>query len=101
MKAACTVLFIFGVMLLISWPWIVGHQPDAHAPKRELATFSLRFGIYIITLMVVFFSTAVMASVVARRARAEFKEEAMANMKILIETTLAEHRKKDEGAHDA
>ena len=95
MKLTLTVLLTFGICLLLAWPWILGHQPPA-THRVELARYTLRFGVYLCSLLIIFFTTAVLASVIARRARLELRDEALGNMKFLIETTLEEHRKKNE-----
>lgn len=99
MKVALSVLLVLGVSMLVAWPWILGKQPPA-AHHAELARYSVRFGLYICTLAVVFFSTTVLAFALLRRARDEYREHAMGNLKFLIESSLQDHRKPDE-THDA
>ena len=92
LKWVTTGLMIFGLGLLLGWPWIVGARPDV-ADKVATARYALRFGLYVIALMLVFASTAVCAWIIARRERRRFREEALANFKDLVEATLQDHGK--------
>ncbi|MFY9235513.1 MAG: hypothetical protein WAO58_13760 [Fimbriimonadaceae bacterium] len=94
LKIATTALFIAGVVLLIAWPWFVGEQPPAGASQRARAEYVLRMGLYFIATLLTFFTAAVCAFFVARRTRKELREEAMNNVKELIEGTLHDHKKK-------
>ncbi len=93
MKLALTVTLILGVALMLAWAPILGPVPTHHA---ELQRYAVRFGIYICCLLVIFFVTAVLAMIIARRAREEYRAEIMGNVKFLIESTLEDHRKKNE-----
>ncbi len=95
MKKALTALVLFGVLMLLAWPWILGKQPSPEH-HRALQLYSLKFGIYVCALLIVFFANAALAWVVWRKAREEYREQALNNMKFLIEATLADHRKADE-----
>jgi hypothetical protein len=61
--------------------------------------YALKYGLYMFTLLGVFFATALIAVLILRRTREEYRERAIANMKNLVESTLEDHRKKgDAGA---
>ena len=94
LKIALTSLLIFGFVLLLAWPWIVGRQP-VYEHKAEVARYLLRFSAYVISLLVVFSSCAMLAVILARKQREAFREEALTNMKHLIEATLEDHKKKE------
>ncbi|MCB8933612.1 MAG: hypothetical protein H6534_09235 [Chthonomonadaceae bacterium] len=97
-KLVTTALLVFGIVLLVGWPWIVGAKPAATAPEQERLRYLLRYGIYFVTLLLTFFSTAVGAVLVARQARRQLKEEAMENFHSLLEGTLKDH---GQGRNDA
>lgn len=92
LKVTTTAFLILGLLLLAGWPWIVGQQP----PKGDLQAtreYAARFGIYIIMILLVWFTTALLAVIVARRARKELREEAMQNLQELLEESLKDHGK--------
>lgn len=94
LKVATTAGLIFGLMLLAAWPWLIGPMPKAsEVGRRAVQEYAVRFGIYIIVVLLVWASTAVMAIMVARRAREAYREEAMDNLQNLLEETLRDHGK--------
>lgn len=99
LKAFTTFLFVSGVVLLFAYPWVVGAAP-APGEVDALRAYSIRLGIYIIALLTLFFSTTVLAFVVARKTREAFRDEAMRNMKSLVEGTLEDHRRRQNPGQD-
>jgi hypothetical protein len=96
LKAAATFFLILGIAMLVAWPWIVGAQPDVkESGRRALEEYVVRFGIYIIAVLFVWFVTAVLAIMVARQARNAYREEAMLNFQQLMEETLKDHGKRN------
>lgn len=94
LKVATTALLIFGVILLAAWPWVIGPMPNAsEAGRRALQEYAVRFGLYIIVVLLVWSATAVLAIMVARRAREKYREEAMENLQSLLEESLKDHGK--------
>jgi len=92
LKVATSTFLILGLLLLAGWPWLVGPQP----PKGDLQAtreYAARFGIYVITILLVWFVTALLAVIVARRARQTYREEAMQNLQELLEESLKDHGK--------
>jgi type VI protein secretion system component VasK len=95
LKVVTTAFVILGVLMLLSYPWIVGPVPKGQG-KEALAEYAMRFGIYIILSLLVWFTAAVLAVVTARRARQAYREEAMENFQSLMEETLKDHGRKHE-----
>jgi type VI protein secretion system component VasK len=95
-KLATTLFLVAGLLLLAAWPWLVGPQPPASAGRQTLEEYVVRFGIYLILLLLVWFTTAVLAVLSARRARDAYREKAMENLQNLIEGTLQDHGKPKE-----
>ena len=94
LKIATSNFLIAGLLLLAGWPWLVGPMPKAsEAGKRAVQEYAVRFGIYIIVVLLVWFITAMLAVLVARQARQAFREEAMENFQHLMEETLKDHGK--------
>ena len=93
MKLATSVGVVLGLLLLVAWPWLVGPTPGKEAGRRALQEYAIRFGTYIIVVLLVWGTTAVLAILMARRARLAYREEAMENFQSLIEETLRDHGK--------
>jgi heme/copper-type cytochrome/quinol oxidase subunit 2 len=89
LKIVTTVFFLIGLVMLGAWPWAIGAQPQAD--KKLRLEWLLRASEYFIALMVVFFITAVLAWMVARRQREAYQQEKLDNLKQLIEGTLTDH----------
>ncbi len=96
LKVVTTALLLFGVVLLITWPWMLGVRPAADAPEPERLRYLLRYGLYFLALIITFFAAGLGGFLIARRQRAEFREEAMDNLAHLIEDTLEDHAKPDD-----
>jgi hypothetical protein len=94
LKILTTGFFLLGLVLLVSWPWIVGGQPARSAPERERLAYVLRFGLYLAGTIVTFFLAALAAFFTARRARNMLREEAKENVRELIDGTLEDHAKR-------
>ncbi len=94
LKIVTTTLLVLGLALLVAWPWIVGRQPPAEAPRPELARFAVRLMVYLGATILVFATTAALALLVARQTRIKYREEARRNLKDLIEGTLKDHERK-------
>jgi hypothetical protein len=91
LKLATTTLLVFGLFLLVSWPWSVGRAPSREAPVEERLAYAKRLAFFVSGTVVVFGATGILALLVARQARKELREEAMANLKELLEGTLQDH----------
>lgn len=94
LKIATTAFLLFGLVLLATWPWVVGPRPPADAPKPELAAFAVRLMIYMGATIVTFAVTAALALLVGRQARKQYRKEAIDNLRELIEGTLKDHGRK-------
>lgn len=90
LKIFTTGFVILGVLLLLSYPVLVGPVPKGEG-RQALAEYALRFGLYVIGSLLVWFTTAVLAVIAARRARQAYREEAMENFQHLMEETLRDH----------
>jgi hypothetical protein len=118
LKALASGLLIFGILLLVGWPFIMGPRPTAPVRtgsaisqeglrdhqialaeyERTLHIYGARFGLYVIVLVLTFGGTAVVALLAMRDARRRYVEEKMGNLQRLIEGTFEDHRRKD--SHD-
>jgi hypothetical protein len=95
MKLFTSLSLIVGFLLLVSWPWIVGKRPPAGSPRSAYAAYSRRAAGYVGGLVVCMVASGVGATLVIRRAREEYRQQAMANLKGLVEGSLQDHQKKE------
>ncbi len=86
-----TGLFVFGVLAALAWPWILGPQPTADAPRKERARYAARFATYVSALIAVFGTTGILAIVMVRQERARYRRERMENLREFLEGTLRDH----------
>jgi uncharacterized membrane protein YedE/YeeE len=94
LKVWTTAFMVFGLLLLASWPFIVGKSPGEHATKREHLQFAVRYGLYIIALLLTFATSAIMAIATVGQARKQFREQTRKNFEELVEGTLQDHARK-------
>lgn len=89
LKVFTTGLLVFGVLLLFATPWLLGPRPGGTG--RDAQEYVVKFGLLVIGLFTIFATTAILAVIVARRERQKFREEAMENLKDLVESSLRDH----------
>jgi hypothetical protein len=93
LKILTTALVIFALGLMVSWSFIIGEKPTE---KEALAQWAVRLGFYVMTILISFVGAAIGAVVLSRRAREEYRAQAEANMRELIEGTLSDHKTKQD-----
>lgn len=91
LKIATTACLIFGLILLLSWPWWVGAKPDDDASRQDLARYGLRMLSYFGVTSLTFIAAAVLALFVARQTKDAYRTEAMSNLKDLVEGSIEDH----------
>lgn len=89
LKIFTTGLLLFGVLLLFATPWILGPRPGGTG--SDAREYVVKFGLLVIGLFTIFATTAILAIIVARKERQRFREEAMENLKDLVESSLRDH----------
>lgn len=94
LKVLTTALIIFGVVLMLCWPLIVGERPPADAGAQVLAAFGQRLMTYFLITVGVWITVAVLAIVIARQTREQFLADERENLNKLIEGTLHDHNKR-------
>jgi len=93
LKVFTTAAVLFGLVLLVAWPLVVGARPPSNASEPERLRYLLRYSLYFLALIITFFASALGAFFVARNAREKYREEAMGNLHELIENSLEDHAK--------
>lgn len=89
LKVLTTTFFVFGVGLLLAWPWLLGAKPTTG--RKELAEWGIKALLYFLFTTLAFLASAFGAWMIMRRQRQEFIAEAKENMQNLVEGTLKDH----------
>lgn len=95
LRAATTFFMVLGLFLAFAFPWLVGAKPHTHA---ELAHYSVRFGVYVMSLLGCFIAACICALILVRKVRESYREETRQNLEFLLESTLRTHQKQSETA---
>lgn len=93
LRLGVTLSFLAGAFLMAAWPMIVGAPPRDRSDREALADYASRSTTMFGILLAIFFITAVLAWLLVRRARAEFRETSRKNLQELIEGTLKDHER--------
>ena len=94
LKILTTTFLVFGVLLLVAWPFVIGPQPDSELGKNVLADYALKMAVYIFVLSVAWMVAAVCAWLLTRKLRRELADRQVENMQGLAEGTLKDHGRK-------
>lgn len=94
-RTVTAALMITGIVLLVSWPWLIGPRPPRGAPRIELRDYLYKMSAYVFVLLVILIVTAFCAYLIVRQQRKEYEVAVRENLKQLIEATLEDHSKKD------
>ncbi|MCH7904698.1 MAG: hypothetical protein IH944_09065 [Armatimonadetes bacterium] len=94
LKVLTTTFFLFGILLLVAWPFVIGPQPDAELGKNVLADYAVKMAFYILVLSVAWMGAAVCAWLLTRKLRKELAGRRTENMRGLVEGTLKDHGRK-------
>lgn len=93
LKIVTTALVIFGVLLLLCWPLVLGARPPADSSRQVLAQWGARSLTYFLVTSMVFLSAAFGAVLIMRRNRLKYLAEVRENVRELIEGSLHDHGK--------
>jgi hypothetical protein len=94
LRIVTTTFVIVGVVLLLSYPWLVGTMPADAASVHAKKLYATRMAFYVSTVAVVWFVAAASAILMVRRLRREFEEQSMQNLADLL-TSIPEPKKKE------
>lgn len=85
------------MLLSLSFPWFVGARPHT---RVALEHYTVRFGFYLIFVLLCFAGAALCAVLWIRQARKQYQEESRQNLEDLIEGTLRTHRARQTDANE-
>ncbi|MBS1723512.1 MAG: hypothetical protein JSS66_11225 [Armatimonadetes bacterium] len=95
LKVLTTTLLIFGVLLLIVWPFTVGAPPVKSATRRAKVVWATNAWTYFTVTASTWVAVAASAVLLARQARREFLTEERKILQGLVEGSLKDHGKRD------
>lgn len=93
-KVLTTTLLIFGIILLLAWPFILGAKPGPNSNPLRKAEWGKRVLVYFAATTSVWLCTAMSAFFVIRRSRIDLEQQAAKNIRFLVEGTLQDHDRK-------
>ncbi|MBS1717111.1 MAG: hypothetical protein JSS72_05205 [Armatimonadetes bacterium] len=90
-------LFLFaGITLLFAFPWLVPKRPPLQ-DKKAYADYAVHFTLYAGSAILFFGGAVVSSAFLVRKGLLILKEEREENLRLLIEGTLSDHKKKHGG----
>lgn len=92
-------LIAAGVLVIVTWPFAVG-VPQKGASRSELRAYVTRGLVATSALIVIVTGAGIGAFLLIRRAREEYREQSMSNMRSLLEQTREDQLKKAQAARD-
>lgn len=98
LKVLTTVFLLLGLSILLSFPFTVGAAPAEGSPKPEVRAYLIRLTTYFGASTFAVLAAAFCATLIVRRAKAEFAEKKLSNLEELLSAQAEVLRKKrDDG----
>jgi hypothetical protein len=98
LKVLTTIFLVLGICVLLSYPFTVGGSPADGASKSDIKAYLLRLTIYFGVSTFAMLSAAFCATLIVKRAKAEFAEKKLNNLEELLSAQAEVLRKKrDDG----
>ncbi len=85
---------ILGFAMLFGVPFVLSQRPGPGTPRKERVAYLQRLLYYSGVLVGSMVCAGVGSVLIVRNARADYRDETMQNMKLLVEGTLEDHRQK-------
>ncbi|MER3413714.1 MAG: hypothetical protein C4341_05665 [Armatimonadota bacterium] len=98
LQVATTLFVVAGIGALLSFPWTVGATPGADATAQAKADYAVRLLIFFAFAGACFIIAALLAMILVRRIRGEYREQLVSNLADLL--TAPPKKKEDSGEDD-
>jgi hypothetical protein len=95
LRILTTFFLVFGIILTLSFPWVISIKPPQGAPKVDLQRYSILFGTYLTVDMLAFVGAAICAILLVRQVRNAYRTESRQNLEELVESALRQHKKSE------
>jgi len=76
---------VLGIGLLVGWPWILGPRPDADDSRAVRRAYAQRLSWLLGGMTGALVASGVGSLLIVRRAKAEYREASMRNLKQLAD----------------
>ena len=86
---------IAAIIMAALWPRMVNTRPAASASRNTKIGWARQFIAYNASVILLLGGSGIGALLIMRRTREEFREQSKLNMKLLVEQTLQDHRRKE------
>jgi hypothetical protein len=98
LKILTTVFLLLGISILLSYPFTVGGAPPEGSEKKEVRAYLIRLTTYFGASTFAMLAAAFCATLIVKKAKAEFAEKKLSNLEDLL-TAQAEvlRKKRDDG----
>lgn len=94
LQIATTVFVVLGVGILLSFPWTVGSTPEAGASDQAKADYAVRLLVFFAASGISFVIAALLAMILVRRIRGEYREQLVSNLADLLATSASKEEKR-------
>lgn len=94
LKFLTSLFLILGICILLSYPFTVGMAPPNGSPKPEVKAYLIRLTTYFGASTFAMLAAAFCATLIVRRAKAEFAEKKLNNLEELLSAQAEVLRKK-------
>lgn len=91
LKVLTTAFVVFGLLLMVLYPWLLGPKPHT---RHEFQAFAIRYLIYVSAIVIALIGAGVCSVLILRRAREEYRQAKEELLKQLLEATLKDHADK-------
>jgi hypothetical protein len=86
LQIATTLFVVLGLGVLLSFPWTVGSTPGAGASDQAKADYAVRLLVFFAASGLCFVLAALLAMILVRRIRGEYREQLVSNLADLLAT---------------
>jgi hypothetical protein len=86
MKAFTVGCLIVAFLFFMAVPVVLDHRPAVNAPREVRKTFAIKLELTIGIPVLALVGAGVGSALVMRKARQEYREQALINMQMLVET---------------
>ena len=93
LRLLTTFFLLFGIILMMGFPWVLRARPPHDASKLELQHYSILFGTYLTIDMLAFIGSAICAILMVRQVRRAYSSKTRENLEELVESALRQHQR--------
>lgn len=95
LKVITSACMIAAIIMAALWPAMLNSRPPASSSRSVRIGFARRFLAYNGTVIILLGGSGIGSLLIMKKTREEFREQSNLNMKLLVEQTLEDHRRKE------